>query len=88
LLRTLWFLPTLQTWHVNVLVCSALQADIFGIVPLSLNEWALVLLFSSPVIFIDEVLKFIGRKFVNPHTELPEKYKQLVADGKLDGKAD
>ena len=64
------------------------QANIFGIVPLSLNEWALVLLFSSPVIFIDEVLKFVGRKFVNPHTELPEKYKQLVADGKLDGKAD
>jgi hypothetical protein len=64
------------------------QANIFGIVPLSLNEWALVLLFSSPVILIDEVLKFVGRKFVNPHTELPEKYKQLVADGKLDGKVD
>lgn len=56
--------------------------------PLSLNEWALVVLFAFPVIIIDEVLKFIGRTFVNPHTELPEKYKQLVADGMLDGKAD
>eukprot|EP00249_Psilotum_nudum_P024965 c29334_g1_i2 orf=1346-4747(+) len=37
-------------------------AKIFGIVPLSLNEWLLVLLVSLPVILIDELLKFIGRK--------------------------
>jgi len=36
-------------------------ADIFGIVPLSLNEWLLVVLISLPVILIDEVLKKIGR---------------------------
>ncbi|CAO2824884.1 unnamed protein product [Amaranthus hypochondriacus] len=36
-------------------------AKIFGIVPLSLNEWLLVLLVALPVILIDEVLKFIGR---------------------------
>lgn len=36
-------------------------AQVFGIVPLSLNEWLLVLLVSLPVILIDEVLKFIGR---------------------------
>ncbi|KAK9756686.1 hypothetical protein RND81_01G114600 [Saponaria officinalis] len=36
-------------------------AKVFGIVPLSLNEWLLVLLCSLPVILIDEVLKFIGR---------------------------
>eukprot|EP00271_Cylindrocystis_brebissonii_P012740 TRINITY_DN3194_c0_g1_i2.p1 TRINITY_DN3194_c0_g1~~TRINITY_DN3194_c0_g1_i2.p1 ORF type:complete len:1090 (-),score=212.88 TRINITY_DN3194_c0_g1_i2:302-3451(-) len=35
--------------------------DLFGIVPLSLNEWLLVLAFSIPVIFIDEILKLIGR---------------------------
>ncbi|XP_057534395.1 calcium-transporting ATPase 4, endoplasmic reticulum-type-like [Amaranthus tricolor] len=36
-------------------------AKIFGIVPLSLNEWLLVLLVALPVILIDEVLKFSGR---------------------------
>ncbi|XP_010462591.1 PREDICTED: calcium-transporting ATPase 1, endoplasmic reticulum-type-like [Camelina sativa] len=36
-------------------------AQVFGIVPLSLNEWLLVLAVSLPVILIDEVLKFVGR---------------------------
>ncbi|KAK0581122.1 hypothetical protein LWI29_010209 [Acer saccharum] len=36
-------------------------ADVFGIVPLSLNEWFLVILVSAPVILIDEVLKYVGR---------------------------
>lgn len=36
-------------------------AQVFGIVPLSFNEWLLVLLVALPVIIIDEILKFIGR---------------------------
>ncbi|KAM2983566.1 hypothetical protein FF2_009476 [Malus domestica] len=36
-------------------------AQVFGIVPLSLNEWLLVLAVAQPVILIDEVLKFVGR---------------------------
>uniref|UniRef100_A0A2N9IX07 P-type Ca(2+) transporter n=1 Tax=Fagus sylvatica TaxID=28930 RepID=A0A2N9IX07_FAGSY len=36
-------------------------AQVFGIVPLNLNEWLLVLVVALPVILIDEVLKFIGR---------------------------
>ncbi|XP_062014872.1 calcium-transporting ATPase 4, endoplasmic reticulum-type-like [Rosa rugosa] len=36
-------------------------AQVFGIVPLSLNEWLLVLAVAFPVVLIDEVLKFVGR---------------------------
>jgi len=39
-------------------------ADVFSITPLSVNEWLLVLLFSTPVLLVDEVLKFVGRNFV------------------------
>jgi len=34
---------------------------IFGIAPLNMYEWGLVFAFSVPVIFIDEILKIIGR---------------------------
>ena len=38
-------------------------ATIFSIVPLTLNDWIVVLAFSFPVIIIDEVLKFFGRQY-------------------------
>jgi hypothetical protein len=37
-------------------------AELFSIVPLNYNEWKFVLLWSFPVILIDEVLKAWGRK--------------------------
>ncbi|KAK9145718.1 hypothetical protein Sjap_005621 [Stephania japonica] len=37
-------------------------ANVFGIVPLSLKEWILVILVSMPVVLIDEVLKFFARR--------------------------
>ncbi|KAJ3699448.1 hypothetical protein LUZ61_003153 [Rhynchospora tenuis] len=36
-------------------------AQVFGIVPLSVNEWLLVIAVAFPVVLIDEVLKFVGR---------------------------
>mmetsp|Transcript_25245 Transcript_25245/g.68622 ORF Transcript_25245/g.68622 Transcript_25245/m.68622 type:complete len:1048 (+) Transcript_25245:127-3270(+) len=38
-------------------------ADIFNITPLSIEEWQLVLLWSLPVILLDEVLKLFARLF-------------------------
>jgi len=37
-------------------------ADMFNVTPLDWNEWKVVLMFSLPVILIDEVLKFVGRR--------------------------
>lgn len=34
---------------------------IFGTVPLTVNDWILVLAFSLPVIFLDELLKVVAR---------------------------
>jgi len=45
-------------------MCSGVQA-VFQITPLGVEEWAAVLKLSIPVILIDEVLKFIARKFTD-----------------------
>mmetsp|Transcript_86732 Transcript_86732/g.250307 ORF Transcript_86732/g.250307 Transcript_86732/m.250307 type:complete len:1038 (+) Transcript_86732:177-3290(+) len=37
-------------------------AKIFAVCPLEWHDWVLVMTFSVPVIFIDEILKFIGRQ--------------------------
>lgn len=44
-------------------------ANVFGIVPLSLQEWFMVILISSPVILIDELLKFVIRRCRSPFTK-------------------
>lgn len=36
--------------------------DLFSTMPLNANDWALVMIFSMPVIIIDEVLKFFTRR--------------------------
>ncbi|KAE9091745.1 Calcium-transporting ATPase 1, endoplasmic reticulum-type [Phytophthora fragariae] len=47
--------------HFVILYVDVL-ADTFSVIPLDFNEWLVVLAFSLPVIVIDEVLKFIGRR--------------------------
>ncbi|KAH8093516.1 calcium-transporting ATPase [Aureococcus anophagefferens] len=50
--------------HFLVMYVPALAA-VFHVVPLDGREWLLVLAFSVAVVAIDEVLKFVGREFVN-----------------------
>jgi Ca2+-transporting ATPase len=56
---------------------APLMNQIFGITPLNLYEWKLVLAFSFPVILIDEVLKFIGR--IKNARELQQRLDELKA---------
>ncbi|KAL2641799.1 hypothetical protein R1flu_009386 [Riccia fluitans] len=46
--------------HLSILYTPWL-ADVFGVVPLSLEEWLLVIAISLPIIPLDEALKFWGR---------------------------
>merc|ERR1719453_2740479 len=46
-----------------VILYIPVLAKVFSIVPLTFNDWLLVLAFSFPVILIDEVLKFFGRQY-------------------------
>lgn len=57
--------------HITILYTPWL-ADAFGVVPLSYNEWLLVLLFSFPVIPLDELLKLIGHIFLKPRSKQRE----------------
>jgi P-type Ca2+ transporter type 2C len=41
-------------------------ASVFSIVPLTVDEWLLVVAFAAPVVLIDEVLKQVGRWIMNP----------------------
>ncbi|XP_042511198.1 calcium-transporting ATPase 1, endoplasmic reticulum-type-like [Macadamia integrifolia] len=55
-------------------------AQVFGIVPLSLNEWLLVLAVALPVILIDEILKFVGRCMHGPRRSGASKNKKSKAE--------
>lgn len=55
-----------------------LFAEIFAIVPLTLNEWIVVMIFSIAVVFIDEVLKFIGRNFVTEKVSATRKVQSAA----------
>jgi Ca2+-transporting ATPase len=45
-------------------------ATIFNVTPLDWHDWKLVLYFSVPVIFVDEVLKFFGRVMANRNSAI------------------
>lgn len=47
----------------SVILYIPLFTIVFSTTALSLNDWLLVIGFSVPVIFIDEVLKFFARRY-------------------------
>lgn len=51
--------------HFLILYAPFMKA-IFRVTPLNMVEWKAVIYFSIPVIFLDEILKFITRNFVQP----------------------
>ena len=65
--------------HMFILYVPVMNT-IFGIAPLSICEWKLVLAFSFPVILIDEVLKFIGR--IKNERDLNRRLEELRGDQK------
>ena len=50
-------------------------AKIFSTVPLNLSDWLLVMIFSMPVIVIEEVLKLVSRRLNNKKNNNIEKKK-------------
>mmetsp|Transcript_20689 Transcript_20689/g.23705 ORF Transcript_20689/g.23705 Transcript_20689/m.23705 type:complete len:104 (-) Transcript_20689:202-513(-) len=56
------------TLHLLVLYSSKLGlpgfGKAFGMVPLTVNEWKTVLLWASPILLVDEILKFTGRRLL------------------------
>eukprot|EP00397_Hematodinium_sp_SG-2012_P002469 GEMP01002476.1.p1 GENE.GEMP01002476.1~~GEMP01002476.1.p1 ORF type:complete len:850 (+),score=213.62 GEMP01002476.1:88-2550(+) len=44
-----------------VILYLPVMSNIFSVVPLDAHDWTLVMIFSIPVIILDEILKFFGR---------------------------
>lgn len=62
--------------HFALLYTPMLQS-LFSILPLNFNEWKAVMLISSPVILIDEVLKFVERQlFIQKTTIIDSRPKK------------
>jgi Ca2+-transporting ATPase len=53
------------------------MATIFSIAPHDAVDWLLVLLFSFPVIILDEILKFVGRRMNDAEREERERQKKV-----------
>lgn len=57
--------------HFALLYTPILQS-VFGIVPLGWGEWKIVLWWSAPIIFIDELLKLAERRFFMEKAEVKQ----------------
>lgn len=65
--------------HMFILYVPVMN-QIFGITPLTAYEWYLVVIFSAPVLLIDEILKFFGR--IMNERDLQKRLAQIEDDKK------
>ena len=56
-------------------------SPLFDVVPLSFDEWALVILYALPVILIDEVLKLLGRIYERGQKNTREAQREAALTG-------
>lgn len=61
-----------------------IMATIFQITPLNFTEWMAVLKFSAPVIFLDEILKFVARRMEMHSGKWGNKKRISIGDGKIE----
>ena len=83
--------PFVNPWLILAIIASIgshmlilyvpIMNQIFGITPLNMEEWKLVIAFSVPVILIDEVLKFFGR--IMNEMELRKRMAKLQDEKKI-----
>ena len=72
--------------HFGILYTPFLQG-LFSIEPLNWIEWQAVLLISLPVIFIDEVLKYVERQlYITPSEHVLPRAKKLAGVSHANGK--
>ncbi|PGH29276.1 calcium-translocating P-type ATPase, SERCA-type [[Emmonsia] crescens] len=72
--------------HFAILYVPFLQG-LFSILPLDKKEWMAVLTISAPVIVIDEILKFVERRFYDRRTELVDPAVAQYQNGAAKAKA-
>jgi magnesium-transporting ATPase (P-type) len=69
-------IPITRNPYLIVAICSSISIhcmilyvpffnDVFGIAPLDMQEWLLVLVFSFPVVLLDEMIKFVVRNLIS-----------------------
>jgi Ca2+ transporting ATPase len=63
-----------MTLHFVILYVEIL-AQVFQVTPLNIEEWLAVVKISVPVILIDEMLKFVARKYVEGPAALARERK-------------
>ena len=57
------------------------MASIFSITPMTMEDWCVVMYFSLPVIFIDEVLKFAGRIMNEAERRKRSRRRSMIGNG-------